>query len=60
MPHEYVLRFFRGQPSVMGIISRDTLPVILFFLIPGNSDLVYKLKHEGLQDSLHNCERSSC
>lgn len=40
--------FFREQPSVLGIISRDPLPVTLLFLIPDNSGFVYKLKHEGL------------
>lgn len=44
----------------MGIISEDPLPVTLLFLIPDNTELVYKLKHEGLQDSVRNCEWSSC
>lgn len=44
----------------MVIISGDRLPVTLLFLIPDSSGQVYQLKHEGLQDSLHNCEWSSC
>lgn len=43
----------------MGIVSGDPLLVTLLFLIPDSSELVYKLKHEGLHISLHNCELSS-